>query len=285
MQSGSAFSPLQQQPRPPELRVRDIHSCNRPMMQKGAANGCIFLGLSLSMRTFPGVPSSNNGSVTRQTQYNLSLLTDRNYSHFCSSNNEGWLVGGGEGDGKLPGSATAWKFPNPDTAHVEIMHAYAGDEAHGGLDEEEIIRRMRTVHFKPIMAKPLRAGLNTHPRPHFWLTWEHTQQIRDLQDQMRRVFPPSFEFAGPTGPPFHTTIMRGAMFYSPELRDEWLERSNRVVEAWRRRYPGGAVLTPDPAELAPAGGVSREEIERPGGIYLHWTKRDVRHYFPPTDPA
>ena len=36
---------------------------------------------------------SNKKSVTRQSQFDFDLLQDREYKYFCSTNDDGWLVG------------------------------------------------------------------------------------------------------------------------------------------------------------------------------------------------
>ena len=77
-------------------------------------DGLAFLGLSLSRNTFEFQKKSHPLSVTRQTQFDLDLLQDRNYHYLVSTDDNGWLAGGGEGD-------DAFKLPARDSAHVEIM--------------------------------------------------------------------------------------------------------------------------------------------------------------------
>ena len=61
------------------------------------------------------------------------------------SNDDGWLVGGGEG-----GDSPPWLMPHPDSAHVEVAHIGNGDPEKGGLSETDIRMIMSTLYFQPI---------------------------------------------------------------------------------------------------------------------------------------
>jgi hypothetical protein len=64
-----------------------------PLLDKvnNGIEGLAFIGLSLSRHT-SGI-FSNDNSVSRQTQFDFDLLQDREYKYFCSTNDDGWLVG------------------------------------------------------------------------------------------------------------------------------------------------------------------------------------------------
>jgi hypothetical protein len=64
-----------------------------PLLDKvnNGIEGLAFIGLSLSRYT-NGV-FSNDNSISRQTQFDFDLLQDREYKYFCSTNDDGWLVG------------------------------------------------------------------------------------------------------------------------------------------------------------------------------------------------
>ena len=50
-----------------------------------------FIGLSLT-RYHDG-EFTNKKSVTRQNVFDFNLIQDREYKYFCSTNDDGWLVG------------------------------------------------------------------------------------------------------------------------------------------------------------------------------------------------
>ena len=54
-------------------------------------SGLAFIGLSLTR--YNESEFSNKRSITRQTQFDFNLLQDREYKYFCSTNDDGWLVG------------------------------------------------------------------------------------------------------------------------------------------------------------------------------------------------
>lgn len=59
---------------------------------KSKVDGLAFLGLSLSRRSEQGHPDS----ITHQTAFDFNEVIDRDYTHIFSTNDDGWLVGGGE---------------------------------------------------------------------------------------------------------------------------------------------------------------------------------------------
>jgi len=127
--------------------------CGQREPRRGDAHGLVFIGLSLTrnhLNQAPLVGTSNPGSISRQTQFDLNLLTDRDWQFACETNDDGWLVGGGEGEDSPP-----WMMPNPDSAHVEVVHIGNGEPSKGGLSEAEIRRIMDTVDFGPIRVRAL----------------------------------------------------------------------------------------------------------------------------------
>jgi hypothetical protein len=80
-------------------------------------DGLAFIGLSLSRHSASlchgGTQQSareNARSETRQCQIDFDLLQDRQYRYVCSTSDDGWLAGGGEGE-------RGHKIPAPDSAH------------------------------------------------------------------------------------------------------------------------------------------------------------------------
>jgi len=67
-------------------------------------DGLAFIGLSLARKSEVG----HQGSRTHQTAFDLNDILDRNYEYFASTNDDGWLVGGGEA-----GPPKSYKLPAP----------------------------------------------------------------------------------------------------------------------------------------------------------------------------
>jgi hypothetical protein len=78
----------------------------------------------LSRRSEQGHPDS----ITHQTAFDFNEVIDRDYTHIFSTNDDGWLVGGGE-----PGPPKSYKLPAKDSAHVEIMRIGTFNPEWGGL--------------------------------------------------------------------------------------------------------------------------------------------------------
>ena len=94
-------------------------------------DGLAFLGLSLSRNSARG----HSDSVTHQTAFDLNEVIDRDYEFLMSSNDDGWLVGGGE-----PGQPASYKLAAKDSAHVELMRIGTYRPDWGGITEEQIIK-------------------------------------------------------------------------------------------------------------------------------------------------
>lgn len=98
--------------------------------EQSKVDGLAFLGLSLARKSDRGHPDS----ATHQTAFHLNDVCDRSYEYLQSTNDDGWLVGGGE-----PGPPKSYKLPAKDTAHVEIMRIGTFNPEWGGISEKEVI--------------------------------------------------------------------------------------------------------------------------------------------------
>lgn len=83
-------------------------------------DGLAFVGLSLQRQ--------------HQNYWDLNMLQDRKYDFVATTNDDGWLVGGGES-----GEDDSFKLSNEDSAHVEIMRIGTFNPLYGGLPKEDLI--------------------------------------------------------------------------------------------------------------------------------------------------
>ncbi len=93
-------------------------------------DGLVFLGVSLSRHSHWGHP----GSATHQTAFDFNEIQDRDYEFVESTNDDGWLAGGGE-----PGPPTSYKLRAKDSSHIEIMRIGTHNPKWGGLKKADII--------------------------------------------------------------------------------------------------------------------------------------------------
>jgi len=91
-------------------------------IKKMKYDGLAFIGLSLSR--YHTVDGSNCASITRQEAFDFNEIQDRSYKFVASTNDDGWLAGGGE-------SLESYKLPNLDSAHCEIMRIGTFEESLG----------------------------------------------------------------------------------------------------------------------------------------------------------
>ena len=106
--------------------------------EKTKRDGLAFVGLSLTQKSKDGNPDS----ITHQTAFDLNEVIDRDYEYLMSSNDDGWLVGGGE-----PGPPKSYKLAAKDSSHVEIMRIGTYRPDWGGIKEEEILEYVSLYNF------------------------------------------------------------------------------------------------------------------------------------------
>lgn len=94
-------------------------------------DGLAFLGLSLAQNTKDG----HVDSVTHQTAFDFNRVQDRDYQYLQSTNDDGWLSGGGE-------PADSYKLTAPDSAHVEILRIGTYRPDWGGLSKDAVINAL-----------------------------------------------------------------------------------------------------------------------------------------------
>ena len=111
-------------------------------------------------------------------------------------------------------------------------------------------------------------------------TPEDNPELFELYEQLVGAFA-NRNFEVDRASKFHMTVARKLSFRSAEAKSDFLARGEAAVEAWRQKYPDGALLTPDERKVT-LGHVSQEEVDNPGGVYLFLGRNNVRRYFPPT---
>jgi hypothetical protein len=203
-----------------------------------------FLGLSLARKSEQGHPES----ATHQEAFDLNEVLDRDYESIFSTNDDGWLVGGGE-----PGPPTSYKLAAKDSAHVEIMRIGTYLKEWGGVPQEELINVMKSgqILIPQIEALPTSVVANPDKPPELEIRFDMEPEIPDFDDneaplpvnwQLRFLHNQLFKkFIFPSRfcpGAFHSTILRKAEFRSEEVSFGSLnyfsslrrrQRSNRIV--------------------------------------------------------
>lgn len=190
---------------------------------KSKVDGLAFLGLSLARRSEVGHPES----ATHQVAFDLNDVLDRDYEFIFSTNDDGWLVGGGE-----PGPPETYKLAAKDSAHVEIMRIGTYRKDWGGVPQEEIINALTCgeILIPQIEALPTAVVANPDKPPELEIRFDMEPQIPDFDDDLaplpvnwqlrflhnqlfkKFIFPSRFCPGA-----FHSTILRKAEFRSEEV--------------------------------------------------------------------
>jgi len=230
-------------------------------------DGLAFLGLKLSQTTEAG----HSESITSQQQFDFSCLCDRNYEYILSTNDDGFLVGGGE-------PYDSCKISNADSAHVEICRLGTFDIRSGGIDLDTLdwAINQRAILVPKIAIVPTAVCLNGDNPPELetrfdfkcqydqavpvelWPNW----QLEFLQNQIYFAlsFPARF-----TPGPFHMTCARKVVFRDETKKQMFLKNCEKKL------------LNGEPQVLGEGICASPED----GGVYLFKDRNNPLHYFSP----
>jgi len=208
---------------------------------KSKVDGLAFLGLSLALKSEQGHPES----YTHQTSFDLNDVLDREYEFISSTDDNGWLVGGGE-----PGPPASYKLALKDSAHAEIIRIGNYRKEWGGVPQEEIIEVMKSgeILIPQIEVLPTAVVENHDSPPELQIRFDMEPQIPDFDDpeaplpvnwQIRFLHNQLFKrFLFPSRfcpGPFHSTILRKAEFRSEKHREQYFAKCDAAIKAWREK--------------------------------------------------
>lgn len=269
-----------------------------PMLepQKNKYHGNTAIGLVFSRYYSPEEePMANPNSTTRQKQYDLNLVQDRRYEFFSSTNEDGWLCGGGE-------NGDSSKLPAIDSSHITISEPGTMRKEWGGIPLEDIVDLLTSGKIMiPHMATiPSCVAKNGDSPPEveikYVLEKDESKPIDEwgnwaivfLENQLFAAFRDigstgvlAWPMRGKVNVHAHISMVRKSGWKSLDHAYRYFEKCNRVCEEWRKMGP--QLLTPetDPTKPGYPNPVLGKELEEPYGVYLYRTRSEVTHYFPP----
>ena len=240
-------------------------------------DGLAFLGLSLARKSQRGHPDS----VTHQTAFDLNLVQDRHYKYVFSTNDDGWLVGGGE-----PGPPDSYKLAAKDSAHVEIIRLGTFRKEWGGVSKEKVISTLQAgkilipqmevlptavvangdsppeleIRFDMDPKVPVDLGMPIPEEPLSSPTVNSRDPPEVAKQKRNSNLPPlpvnwqlrfvhnqlfrRFEFPSRFCPgAFHSTILRKAEFRSEQYKAAYFVHCQKAVNKWKKGGP--KPLVPD----------------------------------------
>lgn len=248
-------------------------------------DGLAFLGLSLSRNSRHGNPKS----VTHQTSFDLNEVQDRDYQFIFSTNDDGWLAGGGE-----PGPPKSYKLAAKDSSHVEIMRIGTYNPEWGGLRQQDIVNAIESgkILIPQIEVVPTAVVANNDSPPELEIRFDMDPPVPDFEDetvplpvnwQLRFIHNQLFnyfKFPSRFCPgAFHSTIVRKAEFRSNVHELNYFKHCEEVISKWRADGPkplnnGGWDINGRPLE-------NKNEKGYNSGIYLFTDRENITHYFRP----
>eukprot|EP00574_Skeletonema_japonicum_P002783 CAMPEP_0201714002 /NCGR_PEP_ID=MMETSP0593-20130828/639_1 /ASSEMBLY_ACC=CAM_ASM_000672 /TAXON_ID=267983 /ORGANISM="Skeletonema japonicum, Strain CCMP2506" /LENGTH=714 /DNA_ID=CAMNT_0048203223 /DNA_START=46 /DNA_END=2190 /DNA_ORIENTATION=- len=249
------------------------------------AGHTVVIGLCLSRRSGIG----HADTVTRQSEFDFNELQDRDYKYVSSTDEQGWLAGGGERRDPYSkvseeevGDGTKHKIPAADTVHIPIIQINAAsisvvNEIVSALARGEIfiphmsiMPETLTVKGKspPDLVVSFGCERNDDVNPEDWSNW----CLEFLHNQLYEYFEPLGAVWSKR--PFQITLARKVKWKTIKHMNKYFARSEDVINSWREKGP--QYLTPQKDAL----GVTHEEVVRSHGIYLI-RNGEATNYFPP----
>jgi len=251
--------------------------------EKSKVDGLAFLGLSLSRKSPHGHPDS----IDHQTAFDLNEVIDRDYEFLFSTDDNGWLVGGGE-----PGFPKSYKLAAKDSAHCEIMRIGTYRPEWGGITQEEIIQAIESgkILIPQIEVIPTAVVENSDNPPELEIRFDMEPavpnfldpnaplpinwELRFIHNQLFKFFQFPSRFCPGA---FHSTILRKAEFRSEKHRELYFKKCEAVINKWRKDGPK--------ALNSGAWDVDGKPLKHPGmnnsGIWLFLDRENITHFLPP----
>mmetsp|Transcript_1444 Transcript_1444/g.2643 ORF Transcript_1444/g.2643 Transcript_1444/m.2643 type:complete len:321 (+) Transcript_1444:141-1103(+) len=241
----------------------------KPELSK--VDGLAFLGLSLARKSDRGHPES----ITHQIAFDFNDVIDRGYEYIQSTNDDGWLVGGGE-----PGPPKSFKLAAKDSAHVEIMRIGTYKPEWGGISENEIIDVLKSgkILIPQIEVLPTAVVAYGDTPPELEIRFDMpfapdfvdmtaelppNWQLRFLHNQLFKHFQNPSRFCPAA---FHSTIVRKAEFRSENHKEAYMSMCDAVLKKWK-------LAGPRPLNANP--------VDNKSGIWLFADRTKPTHFFPP----
>jgi hypothetical protein len=249
---------------------------------KSKVDGLAFLGLSLSRRSEQGHPDS----ITHQTAFDFNEVIDRDYTHIFSTNDDGWLVGGGE-----PGPPKSYKLPAKDSAHVEIMRIGTFNPEWGGLAKQDIIKAIESgnILIPQIEVLPTAVVANQDKPPELEIRFDMVPkipvegeplpinwQLRFIHNQLFKYFQFPSRFCPGA---FHSTIVRKAEFRSKQDEKQHFDKCQAVINKWSLEGP--KPLNTDALDEKGRPLKRSSDAQYNSGLWLFVDRENIDHYFAP----
>lgn len=253
-----------------EKKVLEKAMADKIAAQRSAGGGVVVIGLCLSRKnSILGHPDT----VTRQMAFDFNQLQDRDYEYVSSTDDGGWLAGGGERGGSPKSSDTSRKIAAPDRVYIPIMVINAAnsavvDEIVAALasgeifiPEVSILPETLSVNATspPDLVVRFECEKNDDTPPEEWPNWG----LEFLHNQLYDYFAPMGALWSKR--PFQITLARKVRWMTIKHMNKYFARSEQVINSWREKGP--QYLQPPYAEDS-SPGVTLEEITKPHGIYL-----------------
>jgi len=248
-------------------------------------DGLAFLGLSLTRNSEVGHPKS----ITHQTAFDLNEVLDRDYEYLHSTNDDGWLVGGGE-----PGPPKSYKLPAKDSSHVEIMRIGTYRKDWGGIPQQDIIDAIESgkILIPQINVLPTAVIANPDTPPELeirfdmdppYANFKNPEEplpvnwaLRFIHNQLFK----HFEFPSRFCPgAFHSTIVRKAEFRSSEHRDAYFKKCDTAIKKWQES--GSKPLNEEGVGVDGKPLEDRNDNGYYSGLWLFTDRGNISHYFKP----
>lgn len=281
--------------------------------QIAAGGGTVVIGLCLSRKN---ATLGHPDTVTRQTAFDFNELQDRDYKYVSSTDDSGWLAGGGErGDPYLSGIPKEFgqsgsdevssskseennnrkfgaghKIPAPDRVHIPIIQINAASS----LVIDEIVAALARgeIFIPEVSIMPETLSVNSNASQPDLVVRFGCEKNDDANPEEWPNWPLEFlhnqlfEYFMNMGAqwskrPFQITLARKVRWMTAKHMNKYFARSEQVINSWREKGP--QYLQP-PYSDDSSRGVILEEITRPHGIYLIQNGVPTNYFAPNFQP-
>ena len=296
-----------------EKKMQEKAAADAVAAQRAAGGGVVVIGLCLSRKnSVLGHPDT----VTRQTAFDFNELQDRDYEYVSSTDDSGWLAGGGErGDPYLSGvgnqsehtgspqssksdnsdgkkvksNGAGHKIAAPDRVHIPIIQINAANS--GVIDQIVTALANGEIFIPEVSILPETLSVNSTSPPDLVVRFECEKNDDTPPEEwpnwgLEFLHNQLYDYFSPMGGqwskrPFQITLARKVRWMTVKHMNKYFARSEQVINSWREKGP--QYLQP-PYSDDSSRGVILEEITRPHGIYLIQNGVPTNYFAPNFQP-
>jgi len=255
-------------------------------------DGSAFIGVSFSVHNKTG----NGNSHQLNDQFPMENLIDRSYDYVMSTDEYGWLAGGG-----YKQFDTSGKISNADSAHAELLRI-GSLNARGDSMSQVVHYAFSQLSFEPFLFYPITVKTtaerqvkayddDSSPIPSYELSLlvsivdvykdSSYSTYETFKSNLQRYVERNAGCVKESDTDLYVTLARGVKFKSSYHMEQYLDRVNLEVAVWQAMYPKGVVIgSSSTSKITSSANWKWKSVVGFGNLYHFSNRNNIIKSFP-----